>query len=145
MQWIHLIGRWWQQPGRERRLLLAALFWLTVMRLAILVVPFKRLLRWLGLREGRCSTSQCTFEAGQIGWAIGLVTPRTPWQSTCLAQALAAALMLRRRGIPSTLYLGVARDTAGQLLAHAWLRCGAVTLTGSFEGQIYSTIASFAP
>jgi hypothetical protein len=34
------------------------------------------------------------------------------------------------RGIDNTLYLGVGRDETKGLVAHAWLRCGELILTG---------------
>ena len=68
---------------------------------------------------------------------------RLPWHSTCLVQAIAAMLMLQRRGLDSTLYLGVAREGDVDLAAHAWLRSGDVLVTGVDEQQQYKTISSF--
>jgi hypothetical protein len=48
--------------------------------------------------------------------------------------------MLRRRGIRSTLYLGVARDP---ITAHAWLRVGALNVTGGQDVARYAVVASF--
>lgn len=50
----------------------------------------------------------------------------------CLPQSLAAAAMLRRRGIRPRLHLGVAKSQsdATQLYAHAWLSVGSFIVTG---------------
>jgi hypothetical protein len=55
-------------------------------------------------------------------------------------------VMLGRRGINTTLYLGVARDESGTeaMAAHAWLRCGAAILTGAGGVERYSAISSFS-
>ena len=55
-------------------------------------------------------------------------------------------MMLRRRGLPSTLYLGVARDgEAGSgARAHAWLRSGHVVVTGGAGREQFTVVASFA-
>jgi hypothetical protein len=51
--------------------------------------------------------------------------------------------MLSRRDLPWTLYLGMARD-ADQLLAHAWVRSGAVDVTGGDGAEKYAVVATFA-
>jgi hypothetical protein len=51
--------------------------------------------------------------------------------------------MLDRRCIPSTLYLGVARDEKQNLIAHAWLQCGDVIITGKAEKDRFTTVSMF--
>jgi alkylated DNA repair dioxygenase AlkB len=51
--------------------------------------------------------------------------------------------MLKRRGIPSTVYLGVDRGRRQWLDAHAWLRSGEVVLTGGAGRQRFKTIGVF--
>ena len=57
---------------------------------------------------------------------------------------MAAMAMLKRRGITSTLYLGLAKDDEAKLQAHAWLRCGNRIITGEKEMTGFTTIATFA-
>jgi hypothetical protein len=57
---------------------------------------------------------------------------------------MAAKAMLKWRGVPSTLYLGLAKNNETQLEAHAWLRCGEHVLTGYKGMGRYTVIASFA-
>lgn len=47
--------------------------------------------------------------------------------------AIAGKMMLKRRKIPSTLYLGITRDVEKEnsLKAYAWLRSGIHILTGN--------------
>jgi len=79
----------------------------------------------------------------QVGWAVRAVARRTPWKSNCLVQAVAAKIMLRRRGIPSTVYLGVAKDPGKDLSAHAWLRSGDVILTGKRNSGEFTVLSVF--
>ncbi len=121
---------------------------LGVMRLAIRL-PFRTVARAIGLHHGEASESvapEAVARAAAIGWAVRAAAPYTPWESTCLVQALAAAVLLRRQRIDGTLYLGVARedDTAEGLTAHAWLRCGDLVLTGAAGRDRYTPVASFA-
>lgn len=133
----------------ERRLLAEALWHLGWARLAVLFVPFQRIVSRVGARlvepAAPLAAGVAEAEASRVGWAVRAVAARTPWTSACLVQGLAAQRMLRRRRIPSTLYLGVAQDAGGrrQLDAHAWLRCGELILTGAAGYQRYTVVASF--
>jgi hypothetical protein len=69
---------------------------------------------------------------------------RLPWMSQCLVQAVAATWMLQRRRIPSTLYFGLAKDSDGKLIAHAWVRSGERILTGAKGHHDYRVVATFA-
>jgi hypothetical protein len=68
--------------------------------------------------------------ADRIGWAVRTASRYTLWTSGCLPQAIAAKQMLRRRGLPSTVYFGMARTPNGTLRAHAWVRAGATPVVG---------------
>ena len=141
--------------GKLRRLslgqvvmLFEAMALLGVMRAAILAAPFRWLASLLGLELGS-GTTRTDFHQAQevslVAWAIRSAAARTPWNSTCLAQAMAAALMLKRRRISSSLYLGVAKEEGGSgaLSAHAWLCCGDMVATGGFELDRFSPISCF--
>ena len=128
-------------------LLLEAATFLGVARFAVLVLPF----RWV-IRASGESEADLDGDAGwrpaesveRVGWGVGVVARFTPWDSNCLAQALAAKRMLERRRIRSTLYLGVRKDDRGQLQAHAWLRWGDQLITGGRGHEDYAVVASFA-
>ncbi len=80
----------------------------------------------------------------EIRWAIRAVSRRLPWTSRCLVQAIAGKRMLQRRGLASTLYLGVDRGEVKWLDAHAWLRCGKVLVTGGTGNERFRVISTFA-
>jgi len=92
-------------------------------------------------------TAGAPLDVSRIGWAIRVIAGRTPWRSMCLEQAIAAKVMLRRRRVPNTLYLGVARGpSAGEppMIAHAWLRSGTVQVTGGAPVDQYAVVSTFA-
>ena len=134
-------------PFAEKLLLQEAALFMALARSAILLIPFRRIAPLLG-RERLESPLEITrlqdFKAKQIGWAVVTMSYRTFWQSTCLVQAVAAQLMLNRRGIPGTLYLGAVKDKENKLHAHAWVRCGKSILTGAEGHQRFSVISTFA-
>ena len=55
----------------------------------------------------------------RIGVMLHKTAKTVPWTSKCLDQALAARIMLARRGIATTVYFGVKNDEQGRLVAHA--------------------------
>lgn len=144
--------RWTRRARAARRLawparvaLLEALVLLGLARGTVLLIPFRRIAPGLGRQNTEtapeCDPAQQVIVRG-VAWAIHRIAPHTPWWSNCLAQAIAGKLMLRRRGVQSTLYLGVDRD-AGQMRAHAWLRAGGTTVTGGGGDRAYVQVASF--
>jgi hypothetical protein len=134
---------------RERGLLLEAAFCLAAGRLAVLSVPFKRIASRLGKLQAVATvelTPRQTRRALRIAWAVAAIARRTPWQSNCLTQAIAGKAMLRRRGIPSTLYLGVAKleTQPERLIAHAWVGWGERFFIGGDGRQRFTVISTFA-
>ncbi len=79
-----------------------------------------------------------------ISQTIQITSRYTFWESQCLVKAIAAMKMLERRKIASTLYLGTAKDEAGHLIAHAWLRSGPFYITGSEGMERFTVISKFA-
>jgi hypothetical protein len=137
---------WALSPG-ERSCLLEAVLWLGLARLAILVLPFRRLAPFLGRHMAQSPADAGAAPAemlDRLSWALAAASRHLPWECKCLAQALAGKAMLQRRGLPSTLYLGLAKGGEAGLRAHAWLRCGERILTGRQGMAGFTVIASFA-
>lgn len=65
-----------------------------------------------------------------VGWAVTRAAVYFPVPVRCLAQALAARNMLRRRGARSILHVGVAPPGSASFEAHAWLEAAGVEVTG---------------
>jgi hypothetical protein len=134
-------------PARAQ--LAEAVIYLAASRLALLFIPFNRLAPYLGVQQAQSPQTLAApvhqAQAAQVGRAVKIMSRFVPWDSMCLAQALAARWMLNRRKLVSTLYLGVAYDENKKMLAHAWLRCGPVFVTGAPQHQKFTTVATFAP
>jgi hypothetical protein len=77
----------------------------------------------------------------RIGAMLERAAQHTCWRSMCLEKALAGRWMLRRRGIPSTMYVGMAKH-GGNFIAHAWLVGEGRTVTGA-SAEAYATLAAF--
>ena len=133
---------------REQLLLSEALLFLGLARLGTRLVPFRWLARFLGRARAESPAELNAADAArvkQIRWAVVTLSRHTFWECACLVQAIAAQLMLKRRGIPSTLYLGVAKNDEQNLIAHAWVRSGRAILTGASSHQQFTVVSTFAP
>ncbi len=144
---MHRIRRFLALPGGQRKVFAEAAFWLSVARVAVACLPFRWIVRYLGkfsAEHGPLEGEDRSEDLRSVLWSIRVVSRHLPWESRCLVQAVAGQRMLCGRGLPSTLYLGVANDEeSGELVAHAWLRSGERILTGDGRLERYAVVARF--
>ena len=133
-------------PADERRLVVEATCWVSVARLALLMLPF----RWIAPRLGRHMGESAEGlrdrdreRAHQVARAVTRASRYVQEDRNCLIRAMADMAMLRRRGQGCTLYLGVRRQDDGQLRAHAWLRIGDLQVTGGRLHADYAVVSRF--
>ena len=137
--------------GRRRALLLEACVWLLVSRLALVLIPFPVLARRMGAfvrpDEARAQQQPAipaqAALAGEIGWAVTRAARHVPFEAVCLPQAMAARIMLARRGVRSVLHFGAAKGKEKPLDAHAWLDAAGVEVTGYPVAHEFAEIACF--
>ena len=67
----------------------------------------------------------------------------TTWTITCFDRSITAKYLLKRKGMQSTLYLGVAKESPNRITAHAWLRCGNIIVTGKEEMGRFTRMVCF--
>lgn len=81
-----------------------------------------------------------------VARAVARAVARSPWSVSCLAQAVAAQVMLRRVGEPGAVLIGLRRPAPGEPAtpwpAHAWLRGREGPLTGgaAADGFVAATM-----
>ena len=147
-----IVARARRLPRAERRMAVEALAALAAVRVALALLPFARVMTLLGLqaRASEAATPANATPEGQtladaIGRAIRRSSRIAPFRAVCLQEALAAAMMLRRRGCPTEVHFGVSRDDAGLITAHAWSVFRGVVVTGEEARAEQTPIAIFAP
>lgn len=95
--------------------------------------------------EGEESPEEATLDeyryAKGVAYAVNHVCNKTKWESKCLVRALTAQKILKQKKIASTLYLGCGMEE-GKMVAHAWLRCGRMYVTGG-DGTGYAVVDKF--
>jgi Transglutaminase-like superfamily len=120
----------------ERRLLVGAASLLATVRLALWVLPFgwaHRALSTFGIR--RRSPRGDALPVERIVWAVSAAARLVPG-ATCLVRALAAQILLARRGHASQLRLGAAGGLGRPFEAHAWIeRDGQVLIGGPVDAR----------
>lgn len=121
------LRRFLQMSHRQRLLLIEAALFLGLARLALLTLPFGRIAPWLQRSPDSGSHDRETVLA--VGEAVAIAARNVPWNSVCLPQAMAAKVMLARRGQGSALHLGAAK-ASDRLTAHAWLVAGGEVVVG---------------
>lgn len=137
-------------PKGRRSLALEAFCLLGICRFLIRYVSFNfvasRLMGWFMAETVKTTCPHQAALAADVGWIVERLSGFTPWESACLAQAMAAQNMLKRRGIGSTLYLGLTNPGryGSETEAHAWLRSGTAILTGESEMGDFQTVACYA-
>jgi hypothetical protein len=127
-----LLHKWLSLPAREKALAVEVVALLAYFRLGLKSLPLKELLRlldwsapaapWRGAAppEYLAQVSRQTEAAGA----------RFLHDGPCLTQALAALWLLKIKGIPARLVIGVDKTPGGSLIAHAWVESEGAVVTG---------------
>jgi hypothetical protein len=133
-------------PTKDKALAIEAFFLLAWYRVTILVMPFRVIAARLEKASHRSQVPEASRDKrlpGRIGRAVSSVAAHTPWDSKCLVQSLTAYRMLKQRQYPCDLYLGVAKDDQGKMVAHAWTQSGAIDVTGTAIREQYTVTYHF--
>jgi len=130
---------------QERSLILESFVLLGVGRFLVKMIPFKQVAPKLGIINGSeimYLDDDSKAQSKLIARLVNYTSRFTPFTSNCFNKALAAHFMLRRRGISSTLILGVAKYKE-KMEAHAWLTSGDQILTGGYEHERFTEVSHF--
>ena len=126
---IDLGRRFYRLEHGDRCLVIEAVVLVGVAQAGLRTVSFVSLRKMLDVAKRVRSRS--SVSTSRITWAIGAAAQVLP-RRTCLKDALAADVMLCRRGYPSALRLGVRKGQAPDvpLEAHAWVESGDTIVAG---------------
>ena len=138
----------------QRRLVIEAAALVTLVGTAMSAGGFARA-RPLLERCARTRKASRTFAPGEnlrtsvepstVAWAVTAAVSRFPFWHTCLVKALVTDLMLRRRGMASSIFVGVRRSQiAASIDAHAWVESGGAVVIGALDDLSDFTVLSGA-
>lgn len=136
-------------PRFHKIWLLPVWFLLGITRLTVLLIPFRSLAPFIGVPVGvnawvPVTSPANTRRAAAIGQVVRLAARYAPWDANCLAQALAARILMGLYRVPYALFFGVARDRlSADLTAHAWVVTGPVRVTGGESFSAYTVVGMY--
>lgn len=119
----------------DRRLLVKTLFLLAAIRVGLKLLPFHRVRSLLAKISQPNANLQRADEnsTNKVVWAVTVVSPYL--RAICLPQALAAQVLLGRRGYPTQLRIGFTRNESGAMSAHAWVESQGQIVIGGTENM----------
>ncbi|SRR6266545_852444 len=130
-------------PQSERRLLVTAALLLAAIKLGLSLLPYRGL-RGLVDRLARAAPRRrlaLSASPERIAWAVTRASRSVPG-ATCLTQALAAKVLLERRGHPTRVRVGISRSEGALLLAHAWVESGGSIVLGGADLTRYTPLSA---
>ena len=99
---------------------------------------------WRGERVSRLPYRPTSATEHYVARAVSRACNRLPYEPTCLAQATAGQLMLRRRGGSGVVVIGLQPTAQSQpWQAHAWLLGRAGSLTGGPAARGFTATTTF--
>jgi len=136
------VRKFLQLPLHERLILAQAWGLFLIAELALRILPVTRLLNMCKkvFLNGKGEVVLGLVPAiSRLAWLVEVAGRYTPLTTTCLKKALVLSWLLGRKGIPTELRIGVARQD-GMLKAHAWLDYDGQVIVGHHERERYEPL-----
>lgn len=121
-------------------LLAETLATLALASLAIRLVPFREFTARVSRPSRRARRKT---DMRRLRWAVDAWGRRVPWKAACFQRGLALQAMLRRRGVPSVMHYGIAKEADDALKAHVWLSVDGDVVIGGEEAHRFACVATF--
>jgi hypothetical protein len=141
MHLVEPIRAFMRQPAKVQILCVQAAMVSVLVWLAMTLLPFRWWGRWQG--KVRTSTSEdpdpgtLTFRKN-LAQALAITTRHLPILRRCYIRALTGKILLARKGIRGTLYIGFRTFENGKFEGHAWLRAHDTWITGAERRNDFS-------
>ena len=133
-------------PLPVKFLFIEALFTSLWVKVTLKSLPFKRVMGWLGSvnTESEFNAQPDTLTIRKhVKTALQLCNRYALWPTECYTLSLTGKLLLRRRGVNSTIYIGFMKDE-GKYKGHAWLRANDTYLSGFREAGGFQVTMLFS-
>src|SRR2546428_6387850 len=138
------LGKFLRLAHAERVSLVEATLLLGAIGLGLRLLPFGSLRDLLDRlsRPRHGLRPQTPLPAARIAWAVERMGRVVPGARSCLVQALAAQVLLARRGCNSSVRIGVAHPSGESLHAHAWVESEGRGVLGTPHPGQYTPLLS---
>lgn len=138
------LSHFFNLPAADQRRVLQAGMLVIAFRLGLWMVPYRHLQRIVDkVSRRRCEpVDQRMAEAVRNVVSFSRFVP----SASCLTQALATQVLLKREGFDPKLQIGVTRDGGGAFRAHAWVEYRGQIVVGEFGPDLaYMPMAAVKP
>ena len=141
---IRPLVRWMRLPARDRWITAEAGVALAIGAAMVAFMPFKRIVARVEAGQAAIAPEVAAAPAiVLVKRAVERAARGAFWRTKCFEQGLAAHWLLRRRGVPSTLFYGVRKTAEEGLLAHVWLRAADMDVVGCEIADRYAELMRF--
>ena len=124
---------------------LEAALLLVAAKIALRIVPFSRLARWF--QQPMRAPERVGIERAQVIIAVRHAIFRgaryLPGDYVCFPRGIVAQVMLRRRGVATTLIYGAATLPGQGLTGHVWVMDGETGVIGAAKASEYRELARY--
>lgn len=145
------IQTFWRMPYKEKLRFFINVCLCGIAKVAIQCLSYQRLSVYFGcscqmLVASTLISKEQIQQVLTIRRAIALAARYTPWNSSCLTQALIAKFWCQRYHIPYLLFIGLAKESHQPLKhkAHAWITAGPIAVTGGHGFETHQVICSYS-
>lgn len=134
-------------PLSTQLLVIKAFILLQFCQFSVNILRFNYIIKLYNLQpyteKQKISPKNFETQANLIAWAISRTQSMPQFiRPRCLAQALAARILLHQEDEPCILSMGATLED-NALIAHAWLKCGDIVVIGQSEKHKFTEIVSY--
>jgi hypothetical protein len=133
--------KFWSLPRREKQLFCEAFTLLLLSHLSIKTIAFRHINNFLRAHWNERDKLPSVGDLRLVNLSLARAANRLPWKCLCLSRSIAAFIMLRRRGIPSVMFVG-AKFEGSSLHAHAWIYSRHGVFDGKLENAAFPVLIS---
>lgn len=145
------INTFWRMPRQQKILFFMNFFLCGIARASINLLSYKRISPFFGnfCRMTLISTRPTQEQMRRailLRQSIKLAARYTPWNSSCLTQAMVAKFWCQRYKIPYMFFIGLAKHSQKPLgeEAHAWVTAGPIAITGGHSLNTHQVVRSYS-
>ena len=134
--------KFWSLSRREKQFLFEAATLLLLSNLSVKLIAFRHIANFLGARwkHGALGDADYIDDIKLVQLSLARAANLLPSKSLCLSRSIAQFIMLRRRGIPAVMYMGVKSSENSLLLAHAWVLTGYDAINKKSDNSMYAPL-----
>jgi hypothetical protein len=130
--------KFWSLSRREKQFLCEAGTLLLLSNLSIKSIAFRHIDNFLRSHwNDGAPGPEHADDINLVKFSVSRAANVLPSQSRCLSRSIAELIMLRRRGIPAVMYMGVKSSEHSSLHAHAWVLTGRQVTNETSKNSTY--------